>query len=94
MYKYGVGQPRFPFAVSFFVGTLEGMEKKRGRPPKRAGTTRAEILEVRLQPTEKQAFREAADLAGLPLSAWVRERLRVVARQELQELGRPISFLP
>jgi hypothetical protein len=68
-------------------------KKKRGRPPKENGTLRAELLEVRLQSTEKQAFREAADLAGLPLSAWVRERLRIMARRELEESGRPIAFL-
>lgn len=70
------------------------MEKKRGRPRKGENDTRAELLEVRLQAAEKEAFKEAAELAGLPLSAWVRERLRLVARQELEQLGRPISFLP
>jgi hypothetical protein len=50
-------------------------------------------MEVRLDPTEKQAFREAADAAGLPLSGWVRERLRRAARRELEEIGRPIPFL-
>jgi hypothetical protein len=89
-----VGQPNSPFAAPIFVGTMEGMEKKRGRPRKQNGAIRAELLEVRLQPAEKQAFKEAADLAGLPLSAWVRERLRLSARQELECLGRSIPFLP
>ena len=31
--------------------------------------------------------------AGLALSAWVRERLRRVARKELQESGRAVPFL-
>jgi hypothetical protein len=69
------------------------MKNKRGRPAKPTGTTRVELLEVRLQAAEKQAFKEAADLAGIPLSAWVRERLRSVARRELSDGGRPISFL-
>jgi hypothetical protein len=50
-------------------------------------------LEVRLEPVEKQAFRDAANAAGLPLSAWVRERLRRVARKELEEIGQPIAFM-
>ena len=55
--------------------------------------TKAEYLEVRLEVTEKAAFKEAADVAGLPLSSWVRERLRVAARQELLAAGRTIAFL-
>lgn len=51
------------------------------------------MLEVRLEPGEKEAFKSAADLAGIPLSAWVRERLRRVARKELEEAGQPIAFL-
>jgi hypothetical protein len=54
---------------------------------------RDDRLELRLEDAEKQAFRDAADLAGLPLSAWVRERLRHAARSELQEFGRPVGFL-
>ncbi len=88
-----VGQTIFPLLVPDYVGTIEGMKNKPGRPPKAAGTTRAELLEVRLQPAEKQTFKEAAELAGLPLSGWVRERLRAVARQELEGLGRSIPFL-
>ena len=69
------------------------MAKKRGRPPVSPGRVKAEYLEVRLEVLEKQVFKEAADLAGLPLSAWVRERLRRAARKELEESGRPVAFL-
>jgi hypothetical protein len=48
---------------------------------------------MRIEVTEKQAFQEAATLAGLGLSAWIRERLRRVARNELEEFGRPVPFL-
>jgi hypothetical protein len=48
---------------------------------------------MRLDVAEKQAFRDAAELAGLDLSAWIRERLRTVARQELESVGRPVAFL-
>lgn len=69
------------------------MAKKRGRPPVGPEKTKAEYLEVRLGVAEKQAFKEAADLAGLALSAWVRERLRRVARKELEEAGKSVPFL-
>ena len=66
---------------------------KRGRPPKEADRLRSEALLVRLESTEKEAFKEAADLAGVPLSTWVRERLRTIALRELQSAARPIAFL-
>jgi len=52
-----------------------------------------EYLDVRLSLAEKQAFKESADIAGLPLSAWVRERLRQSATRELEAAARPIPFL-
>jgi len=66
---------------------------KRGRPPKDVDRLRSEALLVRLEGTEKEAFREAADLAGVPLSSWVRERLRQIAARELKKAARPIAFL-
>jgi hypothetical protein len=50
-------------------------------------------VEVRMSPAEKQAFREAAELAGIPLSAWIRERLRWAAIRELENASREIPFL-
>jgi uncharacterized protein (DUF1778 family) len=70
------------------------MARKRGRPPVDPEKAKAEYLDVRLEVAEKEAFKEAADLAGLALSAWVRERLRRAARQELEESGRSVPFLP
>jgi uncharacterized protein (DUF1778 family) len=54
---------------------------------------KTDSIEIRVQAEEKAAFKEAADLAGLPLSAWVRERLRRVTIRELEEAGKPILFL-
>ena len=54
---------------------------------------KTDALEVRLNPKEKKAFRDAANIAGLPLSAWVRERLRRSATRELEEARQPIAFL-
>ena len=66
---------------------------KRGRPPKEANQLRSQSLLVRLETTEKKAFQDAAQLAGIPLSTWVRERLRQVALRELNKASRPVSFL-
>jgi uncharacterized protein (DUF1778 family) len=65
--------------------------KNKGQP--RKAITREEYLEVRLDVREKTAFKEAADLAGLALSAWVRERLRDAAKKELRECGKDVAFL-
>jgi len=67
--------------------------KKTGRPKKPAGTVKADYIEVRCGETEKQAFRAAADAAGLPLSGWIRERLRRIARKELEGMNLPVPFL-
>jgi hypothetical protein len=65
----------------------------RGRPPKAPDRVKADYLDIRLGAPEKQAFRDAADLAGLDLSAWVRERLRAMARKELEAANLPVEFL-
>lgn len=69
------------------------MTKPRGRPPKQKGSGKTRYLQVRVTDPEKAAFDTAADLAGLDMSAWVRERLRLAARSELQGYGKPVSFI-
>jgi uncharacterized protein (DUF1778 family) len=66
---------------------------KGGRPPKGPDRVKSEYIDMRLEPVEKQAFRDAAELAGLDLSAWIRERLRIAARKELEGAGRAVAFL-
>lgn len=68
-------------------------KNKGGRPPKNPDELRSEDLLVKLKVDEKEAFKDAAQLAGVPLSVWVRERLRRVAIRELEEAARPIAFL-
>lgn len=80
--------------MSVFCRYTSAMTKQRGRPQKEPARSKGDYLDVRLEPAEKQAFKEAADLAGLALSAWVRERLRRAARDELGGAGQPIAFLP
>jgi hypothetical protein len=54
---------------------------------------RDDRFELRLEEAEKNGFKVAAGLAGLPLSAWIRERLRAAARNELEGFGKPVPFL-
>ena len=67
------------------------MKRDPGRPKKTKKLD--EYLEIRVESAEKQAFKDAADLAGIPVSTWVRERLRRAAVRELEEAARPIAFL-
>jgi uncharacterized protein (DUF1778 family) len=68
-------------------------KKRLGRPPKGSDKTKSDYLDMRLEPAEKATFRAAAELAGLDLSAWIRERLRTIARKELEGASRPVPFL-
>jgi predicted DNA binding CopG/RHH family protein len=52
-----------------------------------------EYIELRVSESEKQAFRDAAERAGLPLATWMRERLRKIAIRELENAELPVAFL-
>lgn len=67
------------------------MTPKRGRP--KQATRRTEYLELRLTEHEKRAFTVAANIAGISLSTWVRERLRRAVIRELEEAGKPATVL-
>jgi hypothetical protein len=67
--------------------------KKAGRPKKAPDTVKTEWIEMRLEKSEKDTFRAAADAAGLPLSGWIRQRLRRDAKKELEDLGLPVAFI-
>jgi hypothetical protein len=54
---------------------------------------KTDLLQLRLLATEKDSFQRAADISGIALSAWVRERLRAAARRELVEVGEQVPFL-
>jgi hypothetical protein len=70
------------------------MSKKRGRPAgSTTGKAKSELMQIRVDAAEKQAFAEAAALDGKDLSGWARDRLRRLSRQELQQAGRPVPFL-
>ena len=70
-----------------------GKKKQRGRPKKKASEAKVHLLQVRLEASEKKGFEQAAKMADIPLSEWVRERLRGIATEELGELGKKPKFL-
>jgi hypothetical protein len=55
---------------------------------------KTETLQIRLTAEEKQGLMAAAGLAGIPISSWVRERLRLAAIRELESAGRRVPFIP
>jgi hypothetical protein len=56
-------------------------------------TRKDQVVIIRLSADEKSAFKEAADLAGIGLSSWIRERLRRTSNRELDEVGRTAQFI-
>ena len=74
-----------------FVITLENMRKTEGKSTTEMG--KGDVLQIRLSPAEKDGFQGAAKIAGIALSAWVRERLRWAATRELKEAGCDVPFL-
>ena len=91
IFTMSVGLEPVIFPIYNWVMTTR--KKGRGRPRKSSGTTKSESLLLRLDPGEKKGFGDAAELAGLPLSGWIRERLRLIAAKELESAGREIAFL-
>ena len=51
------------------------------------------VLQIRISDDEKRGFAAAAALAGIPLSSWVRERLRLAAIRDLESAGQKIPFV-
>jgi len=64
-----------------------------GRPKKASSEKQAVTLIMRVRTSEKEAFQQCADLAGISLSSWFRERLRLAAIRELESAGRRIPFV-
>jgi len=55
---------------------------------------KSEVLQIRISDLEKEGFELAAALAGISLSSWVRERLRLASIRELEGAGRKVPFVP
>ena len=62
-----------------------------GRP--KTQSPKAELVHIRLSAIEKEAFKEAAEMAGIGLSTWIRERLRLAAVREHEEAGSIPAFV-
>ena len=69
------------------------MTNKAGRPKAAPGQARTELLKVRMTPDERRSFERAAEIAGIGVSAWMREKLRRVAARELEQAGELAAFL-
>jgi antitoxin component of RelBE/YafQ-DinJ toxin-antitoxin module len=54
---------------------------------------KTKMMRIRLDEDEYKAFSRVADLAGITLSTWVRERLRRVAINELEMVGERVPFI-
>jgi hypothetical protein len=60
---------------------------------KRAGDERSTSgLFLRVRASEKLAFERSAQIAGISVAAWIRERLRLAAARELEAVGQKIPF--
>jgi predicted HicB family RNase H-like nuclease len=56
-------------------------KRKAGRPPLPKGEAKAVMTPVRLQEHERASFEQAAEKAGLSLSEWIRQTLRVAVEE-------------
>jgi uncharacterized protein (DUF1778 family) len=54
---------------------------------------KADILQIRLTPAEKAGITQAAAVAGISISSWVRERLRLAAIRDLESAGLRVPFV-
>lgn len=61
------------------------MKAKRGRPPKPQSERAEERIELRLLPADKAEWLKLAEIAGMTLSAWIRDRLDKAAKREARQ---------
>jgi hypothetical protein len=82
MMQYSQAEKLASYCIMHYI---EGM--KPAPPPK------AEILQIRLTPAERDGIAQAAALAGISVSSWVRERLRLAAIRDLEGAGLRVPFV-
>ena len=85
-------------AVSWVECTAFVMTLQKGARNCHANCTTPErmkdqVIQLRVADAEKRGFQAAANLAGIPLSSWVRERLRLAAIRDLESAGQRIPFI-
>lgn len=54
---------------------------------------KSEIIQIRLTKPEKEGFVRAAEIAGISVSAWTRERLRAAAIRDLENARQDVPFI-
>ena len=54
----------------------------------KADRTQSAALRIRLFPEQEAMIRQAAELAGISISSWIRERLTRAARREIGQAAR------
>ena len=69
--------------------------RKRSKVPHRKPAHERHDKRILMSVTQAEfdAFDEAARLAGVSRSSWIRQRCRDAARAELEDAGRPVPFL-
>lgn len=65
------------------------MAAKRGRPPKEPDERKDSHVIVRVGQAERDEIERAAEVAGLRLSDWIRERLMSAAKRERRRASSP-----
>jgi hypothetical protein len=56
-------------------------------------TEKRDAMSLRMRREEKLAFKKAAKMAGLTLSAWMITRLRAASASEIKSAGEPDPFI-
>jgi Mobilization protein NikA len=56
-------------------------------------TEKSKIIQVRVTSEEKDGMIKASEFAGISLSSWVRQRLRISAIRELEAAGERVPFI-
>jgi uncharacterized protein (DUF1778 family) len=60
---------------------------------KKSANKRTKTIMLRFHAREKQSCANAAELAAMAVTTWMRTRLLTVARQELEGAGRKVPLL-
>jgi hypothetical protein len=58
------------------------MKKQIGRPPLSPGEAKGAVLQIRLTEAQRAEYAQAAERAGMSLSAWIRDRLAKASKRE------------
>jgi len=60
------------------------MKQRMGRPPKSGDSPMTDRLYLRVEPTEKDAYAKASEIAGMEQSDWIRSTLNAAAKRLLR----------